>query len=729
MKELFYFVFILVLAAVVSAAEELSEECKYVNSTYRLKNLTMIELCFNNYTVHDSYKNAILDSLKYIRDVYPYVEIAKRPPSSPSGYYKTMDYDAGLKDLEKKFNESGNVISKIFVPATEFVHGFRDGHFSFGVYLHHQYPNIFANIYAVLPFLWEITVEPGGKRRIYIKPNGDSATSFLSWSQITLMEAEYAAKMYVDTIDGKDAFKFLADFLGDQNEMKTAQGRLYLSRMMTQSGFYIIEYPVTHMFKNHTLVYGDGSKMEFGLSFYNNDNRKSRDTEEFGKRRSYVEFVDREREEELNEIIENPDRYIRSKREAHKEVICGMNKEGDMNYIVIKTFSPNNGTVYLNELLECVADFDKNDKPIAILLIRNGGGYVKLRELIQYLLMPTSDPRGIEAVRKSNYTRYIFVNESYHSVYLNPATIPFQCTVFNKTTVADYWEYEDRDEFGKDAVHVRTKKMYESFYSWLKSYRNKCLRTHVRKPTEIIALTDGFCFSACAFTVNNMIRSGSGIIAGFGATTPEDELFPAGQCPSSVIWPGNYNKTIYNYYDQTGIVIRTPITESYNISKKMNEIIPGDYDILRIDVHSGYNESSNYTLDALLYYSKRALDNYQTKCNPRNKRLLLVDENCTSTDPYVLYSGHPCGSDGKWDMKTCKISACQPGWITDFDRNKCVRNDCDTRDHKYNTSSYSDPDPSSSSSSSSSELNSASGLFPALAGISLIIALAIDSVF
>jgi len=157
----------------------------------------------------------------------------------------------------------------------------------------------------------------------------------------------------------------------------------------------------------------------------------------------------------------------------------------------------------------------------------------------------------------------------------------------------------------------------------------------------------------------------------------------------------------------------------------MKEIIPGDYDVLRVDMHSGYNESLNYNLNALLYYSKVSLEKYQKKCNPNNKRLFLVDENCTSSDPYAVMVGHPCGSDGKWDMKTCKISTCQTGWITDFDRNKCVRNACDARDYVYNTSSYSDPDDPSSS-SSSNQASAASGLFPTLA---VIFALAINFVF
>jgi len=296
----------------------------------------------------------------------------------------------------------------------------------------------------------------------------------------------------------------------------------------------------------------------------------------------------------------------------------------------------------------------------------------------------------------------------------------------------EFWEYEEKDEFGKGAIHPRTKKMFNSYNSYYRGWRNRCIRNHVRKPTDIIALTDGFCLSSCGYFVNNIIRSGSAIVAGYGATHPGDELFPAGQCPSNVIWPGSYNGTLKTYTEQVGVYIRTPITESYNISRKMNEIVPGDYDVLPIDVHSGYNESLEYTLDALLYYSKAALEKYQTKCNPNNKRLFLVDENCTSDDPYAVFVGHPCGSNGKWDMKTCKISTCQPGWIIDFNRNKCIRNACDARDYVYNTSSYSDPDdPSSSSLSSKSytEPSAASGLFPALAVFSVVIALAIGFVF
>ena len=676
------------------------------------------------------YRKYILENLRYIRDLYPYVEIAKNPPSKPAGYFKTWDYDAQLAQLEKKFNESGNIVSKVFRATIEFVNGFRDGHFYLVVYNPQKYPNIFSTFVAVLPFQWDIIMQSDGKRSILISSN-DASTDFLSSSQISIIENAYSKKVYVDTVDGKKAFDFFSGFFGDINEMKSVQGRLISAKAMAEGGFYPVEHPIDHLFTNHTLVFSDGTKLYFTLGFLNTKNRpKSRASAvEYGIKK-LVEVVEPKTELGILEAIENHKQVVRSKRAEHVHVLCGKSKDGEMNYMSIRSFAPSNSTVYIQELVECIADFDNNDKPIAVIFPRNGGGSNYLRELTQYLLMPTSELRLVEAYRKSNRTEKIFINQGYYSSYIQPSVVTQSCSYMNKTTGIEWYAVDDTDDFGNGVVHVRTKKMLSSLRSSVRSYRNRCLKKHVRKPTEIIAVTDGLCFSACSLFVGACIRSGSAIVAGYGGTTPGDELFVAAQNPSSVIYAGSYNTTFRTYYNETGLLFATPFSETFNFSKKLNEKIPGDYDILRIDAHTGYYKALGYDLDDLLNHTKSVYERFKTHCNPANKRLFLVDENCTSDDPWALYSGHPCGSNGKWDMSKCKISACQPGWITDFDRNKCVRNACDPRDFAYNTSSYSDPDDPSSSSSSSSghvEMSRASGLFPELAIFSsVIISLAID---
>jgi len=271
--------------------------------------------------------------------------------------------------------------------------------------------------------------------------------------------------------------------------------------------------------------------------------------------------------------------------------------------------------------------------------------------------------------------------------------------------VEQFWKQEEKDTFGK-AVHTRTKKFFECFESSFDYIAKYSLKKHIRKPTEIILATDGFCFSACSFFVYNSIRAGSAIVAGYGVTAPGDEQFVASQCPSRVITPASYFSDLANLNRVAGVDVRSTFLESYNVSANMDEIIPADYDILRIDKHCGYYENFDPNTTELLQHIKAVYEEFKTKCNPANKRLFLVNENCTSKDPNALFSGYVCGSNGEWDKKTCKISSCKPGYTVDFDNNKCVRNPCDPRMPYVpaQSSSSEKPVPVSSVTSSSNSL-------------------------
>jgi len=255
--------------------------------------------------------------------------------------------------------------------------------------------------------------------------------------------------------------------------------------------------------------------------------------------------------------------------------------------------------------------------------------------------------------------------------------------------------------------------MFASDRSILRRFERYSLKKHVRKPTDIIVATDGYCFSACSEFADNCITSGSAIVAGFGVTTPGDEKFVAAQCPSLVLNMDEYMTDNGQY----GISVTTTLSESYIVSEDMKEKIPLDYSILRIDKHCGYCKNFDPNVTELLKHTTSVFNEFKTKCNPDNKRLLLIDEKCVANDRNALYSGYVCGDNGEWDKKQCKISVCKPGYIVDFDTNKCVPNCCDGRVSKY---------PSSSAAVLSSDpksIDSATTLSPLIVAISLTVML------
>jgi len=679
------YLLLLLLFVTLVTAVDLSDECAYVDRTSTLTDVSKVEKCFNSYTVDQEVIDLIFKNLDIIQDIYPYVDIAKNPPSKPDGYFKKMDYKNDLAELKTKIAESNKTFAEVIPPIMAFISGFRDGHFSLNYEKTESFYNIFADVFAILPFEWDVDTDDdydNGTRHVIITTNTYS-TLFLSpqaKQKIRSMSGYY----YAVTIDGEDAFTFLANILGDYNNMKSAQGRLYRAKSSSSDGISLLQYPTDGIFKEHTIVFSDPAhtevKFKFGFINAGVDSQSTRD-------RKKLSLLDKPftpaQEKEALEIIKNFKK--RTVRSEHEIVKCGLRK--GMNYIVIESFSYDGYDIlrYLNELVECIADFDTNNEPIIISLPGNGGGNVLLEQLTEKMLMPHSGFRTSYAARKTDKTKKIMVDRGYFGIKLfeNGKTCDVMKTV---PQIEEFWKYIETDKFG-DITHKRTKKLFDG--SLLPSQIFVLFQLkNVRKPTDIIVTTDGFCFSACSIFVDNIIRFGAGIVVGYGLTNPGDDLFVAAQCPSNVIDPAIYFEELSNNSDY-GLTFQSTVTETYNVSAKMDESIPGDYEILRIDKYMKYY-GDDVVNDKFIELTKKVHEEFKTKCNPLNKHLFMVTDECESDDPNVLHSGYACGENGEWDNNTCKIAMCNPPYVVDFDNNKCVLNPCDY-DYVPPTPSSSEP--------------------------------------
>jgi len=701
----------LVLAAAFVTAAQLSEECKYVHDKYILNDVKAVKKCFETYQLDEAVLNTIIYNLDIIQEIYPYVEIASNPPSNPPGYFKAVNYSSALNELKNKFKQSNGEASIVVRAAMGFVNSFRDGHFtlSFGQSSSPLYENIFVPVYVLLPFNYDIVVD-GAMRNVTLTPTGltDSFTSDGS----EILKSKKDAGVLATKIDGKDTFEFLTSYLGDYNNMKSKQGRAFLS-LQYLNGFQYISAPFEDAFDDHTIEFSDGTTLNFtfGVLNINNQNNVRLRNEMLGKSKLFDDESN-ERDTEVLEAIKNIDNLMIQKRSEHDFYKCGLVNE--MNFMTVSTFSPQSASWATVELLECIQQFDENEYPITVIFPFNNGGSTAMRELMQFLLMPTSDVRSLRAARKTPTTRYIYIDNKLLTV----SNVSGDCEKYTDYESQQFWKEEDHDDFGNGALHTRTKKFFESFESQFDFVAKYRLQKHVRKPTDIILATDGYCFSSCAFFVDNNIRSGSAIVVGYGVTFPGDEQFVAGQCPSRVVNPSQFFDDLKQLNSLVGLEFRTTSLESFNISEKMNEIIPADYDILRIDKHCGYYKNIDPDTEELLNYTKAVHEEFKTKCNPANKRLFLVTDECSSNDPNALYVGHACGSNGEWDKKTCKISGCKPGYVVDFDNDKCVPNGCDPRRPEIPSSK-----PAEESAKPAME-SSTTSLYPMLGAVATVFAIA-----
>jgi len=673
---------------VVFVNADLPEECNYVNTTYKLTDADKVKKCFEEtYLVDQDIIDVIIRNLEIIRDYYPYTDIAKNPPSEPAGYFPKVDFAAGLEDLKAQLASSNRIVSKVFRPTQKFIKSLNDGHFSLNTNsIRGKYENIFDNVNVMLPFKWNAAVE-GDTRKVYLNT---PLCEYLSEDECDTLEDMINGKIPVATVDGKDAFIYFSTLLGDYTGMKSPQGSLFINKALSNKGFNLLSYPVEGLYDNHTIVFSDDSRttVTFRFGFVNNRNAPKSVRDEMIKSPSFdhLGLVSAEKEKKIEAVLKNFKK--RSVRQEHTLIPCGIDGEGDntMNYISVDTFSPSDEELYVQELEECVAMFDKNSYPITVILPVNGGGSALLRALLFYLLMPASDFRANRAVRKTDNTHHIAVDEEYllGSMSGNKET----CDAFaSKQDIETFWKNTITDDLGGGITHQRTEKLVEGYKEKIKGYSLFKLTKNVRKPTDIIVATDGFCFSACSFFVYNTKRAGGAIIAGYGLTNPGDDLFAAGQCPSSVTSPADYfdevkNNTAY------GLVFQATTTESYDISNQSDKI-PGDYTILRVDVHTGYYDDYDpvKNIPDLLKKTREVRTKFQTSCNPSNKKLLFITDQCKTDKPNAVSSGYACGSDGKWDKSTCKVATCKEGYIVDFEKDECVINPCYPQDSSSSSTS------------------------------------------
>jgi len=685
-----HILFLLLIAAI--SAGELSEDCKYVNSTYELTSVDRVKACFDSYQIHQDIIDAIIRNLEIIHDFYPYNDIAMNPPSEPAGYFKKMNFTYELEQLKTLLSQSDRIVSKVFRPTMKLISGFRDSHFGLSINpVIGKYENIFSRVFLRLPFEWTCTVE-GNIRKVKItSPN----EVFLSQEAIETITAMNKGRWLASTVDGKDAFDFFSNIGGEYNSMKSPRGSLYYSQAYGSKGLSLLVYPRDDVFDTHTIVFSDpdNTTVNFTFGFFNTNARGNSNRDKMPDTKMPASFpfyyTSKKQEEETWEMLKHL--KVHSLRDDHYIVTC--DKYADMfaaqnefmNYIEIPSFNYQGELAerFILELLECVAVFDTNSNPIIILFPGNPGGNPALRILSYFLLMPSADFRALHAMRKSEASRHIAVDKKF-IVNIGFSSDEQTCDHINDTSDAEsFFSMTETDDLGGGFTHERTEKAVEGFKSVLLTFSDYRIWKNVRNPTDIIIATDGYCVSTCAYFVNDAINSGAAIVAGFGLTNPGDDLFAAGQCPSYVIKPEEFFDELEDN-SKYGLQFVATVAESYSISDK-NNVVPGDYSIIPVDVHTqfydSYNPQDGQSLQRfwLLSDIARVHEQFKTECNPANKKLIQVSKQCKSNDPFAVLSGYICGSNGEWNVSTCRIARCSEGYVVDFENDKCVPNPCDPR--------------------------------------------------
>jgi len=351
---------------------------------------------------------------------------------------------------------------------------------------------------------------------------------------------------------------------------------------------------------------------------------------------------------------------------------CIVDDLNRVNVIFQNTFLPSSIELAKEFFDNCFSSFDNNDYPIIIIEAQNTGGYVYLADyFISY----------INLYKTSSIYSSLRFNENVKSISSNFEGIDIEtCEIKKANKLFNLESIEDDygiDQNGVKIKHKRTHIFDQTSNDKRQFFDFRENAKHIRKPNEIIIFTDGFSFSSTSIFIKETQIMGGAIIVGYSGN-PKLTSFDSSQSPSPIYSTDNLKgkDTLSDEIIRLGFSFSYPIMEIFNKLDNENEKkIPLEYQINEIDERvnllNGYDDSvyQDFIDNALSIIKK-----YKTKCNPKNKNLLLLSDECTFSKSFV-HGGYECNDDGTWSKK-CVPSYCDIGYTFDNKKKECVKDVC-----------------------------------------------------
>ena len=307
------------------------------------------------------------------------------------------------------------------------------------------------------------------------------------------------------------------------------------------------------------------------------------------------------------------------------------------------------------------------------------------------------------------------VKFAYGNIFNETSNIE-TCETYNNSN--ELFKTIEVDDYGNNILHNRTKifNFGMSKYDRLKYNNNRYFyKNKLRKNSEILIFTDSFSYSATSVFIKGLQNTGSAIIVGYnGNPILNNESFDASQSPS-FIFPHYYpcieedgkcvsceDNNVYEISEKyklcfvkdenfkelfnLNIIFRqVTIVETYDDNYKNNTHnykIPREYLIDEIDFRSNlYNKYTDERYDEFIEEGKKIFNDFQTKCNPKNEKLVFESEKC-NFDDNITFGGFLCDKNGSWS-NTCKGYYCEIGYFYDQFEQKCIKDPCFLKSKYY----------------------------------------------
>ena len=621
-----------------------------------------------NITEEDS--KELINNLKNIVERYVYLDILKNPPQPKENYHNVVDLIEELENVNTEERPLYDFVRDVNLIISKC----QDLHFSFECNRDIHFDYSLGQISFLSPLKYKVT-----KNSIYIEP----AKYYSLFDEEIQKKIKEKEDIEIDKINGLNPIEYIQKFNKGFKQLKSPQAQ-FISNSYNLDELSLLSFQFEKEdLINITILYKDGSelKYDYNVGYASKSNKLFFDyyIQHFNPTpERYIGIFDISKSFmiENNILSKKFNQAITWYKESYNKdrqfIKCRVDSNKKINVIHQNTFLFDDVNKVINDMINCFIQFYTNDYPIVIIEDYNGGGTTIVCDYLIALVNLNKQLTEFSSFRYNDDVKKVIASTQKYQT-LDTCEIKYADYFFNKYEIDDYGV----EQHGQKIKHKRTE-----LFSATKTNRTlveiikQHLQTKIRKPHEIIIFTDGFSFSSTSDFIKTTYLAGGAIIVGYGGN-PNFETFDSCQNPASVINTQDLNDTdpISNKIEDLGFTLRFTYKEYFDRNYQGKPQIPLEFQIHEIDERfEFYQKYSDDYYDDFLEYSNYIFNKYKTECNPKNKKLLFITDECVFEDK-MIHGGYECGDDGKWSKK-CVPSYCDNGYYYDKKANKCFENIC-----------------------------------------------------
>ena len=627
----------------------------------------------------DKYKSFIEDLSKTFSDVYTFNDICKNPPQPDfnSNYHNKVDIQKELNEIDLKditpyefYRKVRTIISKL-----------KDQHIEM------KWKPLDLDKFNILgPIDYSIKEDEEGNIRIFGECiDEDQLDNFENSNQVVEVCIDNT-NTPIKSINDMDPFEFVNNFGGNFLETKNVHST-FSFKLRYHNNVPLDDYPLSlEELQNYKVEFDSGDSFETEYLITSDidikDEKRLRNLDEKVKI-SKKKILKKEKNTEKKLIgnsyyhLLNMYSFVYWNYKDEDVLKCRVDNDNEVNIYYISSFDKNH---FSKTLENCYKLFDENKYPIIIINDNNNGGIVSLSQLflgITSPLMPIKLYNGrlrITESLKENEEIKNYINSNLTNI--NYCINSSYDKLMNNTIKLDYGNNIESEL--TEVFYLNNKAIHNDIEKARITMKNK------RKPTEILVYTDGYSFSAASLYLKYLKENGGAIIAQYlGNPQKKNEKFDISQSPSPIFMSStislfskeNYKKLLKEYECE----LQLPGIQSFHNSS--NAKTPLEYEISLPDEQSEIYEvfdDDNY--DKFIKNAKSIFEKYKTKCNPHNKKLVNISQECDKQfNNNYTHGGYECGDNGEWSDK-CVPSYCDMGYSFDEINKKCIKDVCSSKE-------------------------------------------------